>query len=67
MVKRKSFLGEKVLCKYAYGNVQMPYQITLELGFHKRQNGKCFFTFHTINDLNNGQLYEFHELREMNN
>jgi hypothetical protein len=27
MVKKKKFLGEKVLCKHAYGNVQMPCQM----------------------------------------
>ncbi len=66
-VKRKSFLGEKVLWKHVYGNVQMPYQLIPQLGFYKRQSGQCSFIFHIANDLDNGQLYKFHELKETSN
>jgi hypothetical protein len=66
-VKRKSFLGEKIMCKHAYGNVQMPCQMIMQLGFHKRQNGKCSFIFDTVDGLSYGQLYKVHELREKNN
>jgi hypothetical protein len=41
-VKRKSFLGEKVLWKHVYGNVQMPYQTIMQLGHYKKQSGEFF-------------------------
>jgi len=42
IVKRKSFLSGNIMGKHAYGNVQMPCQMILQFGFHKRQNGECF-------------------------
>jgi hypothetical protein len=53
--------------QHAYGNVQMPCQMILQIGFHKRQSGDCFFIFHTGEDLNNGQLNKVHEFRETKN
>jgi hypothetical protein len=66
LVKNKCFFYVEIMSKHEYGNIQMPYQLILQLGLHKSQSGKCSFIFRTFNDLNNGMFNNYHELKETN-
>jgi hypothetical protein len=45
----------------------MPKQSIPKLGLHKGQCGKCSFIFYVANDLDNGHLNKFYELKETDN
>jgi hypothetical protein len=62
-MKNKNKISVEVLNKHVYGNIQMPYQLILQLGLHKTQCEKCSFIFHISNNHNNGKFNKSHELK----
>jgi len=44
----------------------MPNQLILKLEFYEGQFEKCSFIFYIANDLDNGHLNKFHELKKTN-
>ncbi len=66
-LERESVLNEFFLNKHVYNNVKMSNQSIPKLELHEGQCEKCFFIFYVANNLDNGHLNKFYELKDTNN